>query len=500
MTADVALPLWWPDLWLRLVRREAGMVMAQSGVDPAGLTRLQALGWTEVPQPQRGGAVQPDGLIAVGVPKPVEVAALAEDGLVLFSLGTDFQAAAAQRQNLERQWGWTLHLFDPATDGVPILAFGWKGRQVRHRRIRVLLVLPAPDAAAWGGAEAQAIETAVALRDWETRADLACSLRLVLRGIDVVHLFGLGFADQVPFLDACPVPVVVSPLFWDRTEAIVGAQMSTAFLAKGSESEAWFTAWRQGGLNLTTAVAAAAQVVSAEVATARPVLAAAQWVLVGGPREAAHLDRQFGPLHCPVTVAPVGVNAGRAAESRPEPFCERFGKGRIVLCLGPLEPRMNQAMLIHALWEEPVDLVLIGPEPEPAYSALCRLLAGPRVRFLGEQPPDIVASALAAALVHVSPAWSDVSLQVTLDAALAGCNLVVAHHSEAPTYLGPYAETCQPADWLSIRAAVVRAMTAVSPERAARNSLFVAERYPWRETVRVVQGCYEAVLLDAARR
>jgi glycosyltransferase involved in cell wall biosynthesis len=296
------------------------------------------------------------------------------------------------------------------------------------------------------------------------------------------------------------VPVVVTPLFWDRTEAIVGAQMTTAILAKGSAAESWFSAWRRGKLDLSGATAEAADAVAAEVLAARPVLAAAQWVLAGGPREAAHLERRFGPLHCPVTVAPVGVNVWHPAENGPGLYYERFGKGSIVLCLGPLEPRMNQAMLIHALWEEPVELVFIGAEPVPAYSVLCRLLAGPRVRFLGEQPPAMVASALAAALVHASPAWSEVSLQVTMDAALAGCNLVVAHHSEGRTYFGPYAETCHPADWRSIRSAVMRAMAAVSPERAARNSLFVSERYPWRETVRVTQGCYEAVLLDAAGR
>jgi glycosyltransferase involved in cell wall biosynthesis len=472
-------------------------VAGLAAVDEAAAARLLDAGW----QPEPAGAPGAvDGLISAGVPDAAAVARLAEDGLFLVSLGGDFAAAAAQREELQALWGCTVHLFDPAPHPGPMLAFGWQGRRMARTRIRALMVLPHPAETHWGGMTVSACESTMALAAYGTRVDLAGSLRLVMTGSDLVHLHGLRFADQAAILQACPVPIVASPMVWDRTESIVGAQMATAILAEGGDTDSLFAAWRKGQMDLDSAAERASRTVAADVATQRPALAVCRRLLVSGPGEADMAARVFGKLPCEVVVVPCGLRPQPWIEAGAEPFRARYGLDEVVLCVGSLEPRHNQAMLIRALQDVPVDLVFIGAEPVPEYGALCRSLAGERVHFLGPVSPGMLASAYAAALVHASPAWLALPGVANLEAAMAGCALVVGNPGEATAYFGTLAQACDPADWRSIRMAVLRALHGATPRLRRQISRYVSGRYDAKQTIQVLQYAYDTVLAEARRR
>jgi glycosyltransferase involved in cell wall biosynthesis len=488
------LPPWWADLWLRLTRHATGLVVCLGEIDPVGLERLTATGWRST----RVGIGS--GLVASTVPDDAVIANLADDALFLFPLGDDVMAAAAERVALEQRWGCTVHLFDPAPVPGPILGFGWQGRTRQSRRIRSLTVLPPMGLTVWTGAETQAIETLVALTTFGTRVDLACSLRLVATGIDLVHLVSLRFADQVPSLQACPVPIVAWPRFWDLTETIVSVQVTSAIMGGGGDMDAHFDAWWQGQMDLEPLQRQAERMVATEIAQLKPALETCSVLIPGGPREAAMVDQAFGPLPCPLALVPTGARRDRFAEATPDAFVTAFGFEDFVLCVGRFEPRKNQAMLIRALRDEPYDLVFIGGEHNAEYAALCRSLAGPRVHFLGPQPIGMVASAYAAASVHALPAWVELPGLVNLEASMAGCSLVVGNRGEEVSYFRGLADPCDPRDWRSIRMAVRRARHAASPERSAQIKAFAVEKFDWHWVAGRTQACYSAAIAEARRR
>lgn len=478
---------------MRLTRKPTGLVTYLGDIDAAGQERLTAANWRTT---RVGGG---SGLVADSVPPDEAIANLAKDGLFLFPLGTDVMAAAAERVTLEQRWGCTVHLFDPTPVPGPILAFGWQGRRLHAQRIRVLCVLPPSGLTVWTGAETQAIETLVALTAYGTRLDLACSLRLVVTGVDLVHLVGLRFNEQLPALKACPVPIVAWPRFWDLTETIVGVQVTSAILAGGGD-DAHFQAWRQGEMDLEPLRQQAGRMVAAEIAEVTPTMATCSVLIPGGPREAAMVNETFPDYAGHLALVPTGARRELFGEATADAFEEHVGLKDFVLCVGRLEPRKNQAMLIRALRDDPIDLVLIGAEHAPDYAALCRSLAGPRVHFLGPQPVEMVASAYAAAAVHALPAWVELPGLVNLEAGMAGCGLVVGNRGEELSYVKAIADPCDPSDWRSIRIAVLRALHMASPERSALIREFVTARFDWHQVVAKTQACYSAAIAEGRRR
>ena len=84
-------------------------------------------------------------------------------------------------------------------------------------------------------------------------------------------------------------------------------------------------------------------------------------------------------------------------------------------------------------------------------------LGGEHVKFLPRFTHEKLASAYAAAKVHILASWFDTPGLVNLEAGLAGCNLVVSIQGTAGEYFNDLVWYCSPNDPKTITASVLEA-------------------------------------------
>jgi glycosyltransferase involved in cell wall biosynthesis len=321
-----------------------------------------------------------------------------------------------------------------------------------------------------GGDTLHAVRTAEELRALGIDAEVTGDPVRDLSAYDVVHLFNTELVEptfrQTLRARAAGVPIVLTPIFWRPPLE--------------DESFRW----------------------SDRVNFARraEVMRHAVFGLVDAltPSSRIELDRivaRYAAVPRLREVVPVGVDS-RFALGDGERFCTKHElplRG-FLLCVARIEGRKNQLRLIEACADFDLPLVLIGPvyDDRRAYFDSCRELArrlGKDVRFLSV-PQDEIPDAYAAARAHVLPSlWETVGL-VSIEAAVAGCNVVSTVECGVREYLGDRAWYCDPESIDSIRASVEAALAAPVDDRLRD----VASDFPWSEAAERLRPVYEAVV------
>ena len=299
--------------------------------------------------------------------------------------------------------------------------------------------------------------TVAALRERGVAAQVSTELRPDLRGCDLVHLFNLSRIHELGLMaqhaSEHGVPYVLTPMYWDLEE-----YMCRCPQAEGEEVLRWRRdlPWR------------------------RKVLSHARAVLTTGEAEAALLRSEGVPS----TVVPLACDQ----EGRP---ASASGEGAYVLCVGRITPQKNQLALIEALRPLGLPLVILGPVNDPWYLRRCRAAAGEQVRFCGPARGTALGAAFVGARVHALASWYELPGLASLEAAVAGCNVVSTDRGTAAAYLGPHARYCDPGRPETIREAVLAAWREPRTGRAGRR----LRRFSWsltaRRTLEVYRSCLE---------
>lgn len=184
--------------------------------------------------------------------------------------------------------------------------------------------------------------------------------------------------------------------------------------------------------------------------------------------------------------------------ARPEPFKERYGLCDFVLCVGRIMPRKNQLRIIRALKGSGLQLVFIGaPDPDEAeYYAQCRREADADVHFLGwiDHRSDLLPSALAAARVFLMPSQVDIAPVAVVEAAAAGCRLVVTPVGSTREYYGAAALYVDPSSEADIRG---QTLAGVARGRT-RDDEYKMHILDWAAVAAQVEGAYVGLLGVAA--
>lgn len=337
----------------------------------------------------------------------------------------------------------------------------WFADQLRGPMAPGAILMAAPLAAfqAPGGGEQQLVQTARHLGAMGLPARPFCPWRDRLDQARVLHLFGMsreGLA-LARVAGARRVPVVLSPIAWFDTRT----PGNLARRALRSLPLAW-PDWR------------------------RELLARAAAVLPNSRSEAVQLRTLFGP-DLPIRVVPNGVHPRFAGDGRP---ARRDG----VLFVGRVEPRKNLLGLIRALRPAGLPLRVIGdvvPSHEP-YAAACRREGEGFVRWDGPVDHDDprLERAYASARVLALPSWFETPGLVALEAALAGCAVVVTPRGSAPDYFGDRALYARPDRPDEIRARVLRAWEEGPP---ADLSGHIRRHYLWSEVANRTAEVYDEV-------
>jgi glycosyltransferase involved in cell wall biosynthesis len=166
---------------------------------------------------------------------------------------------------------------------------------------------------------------------------------------------------------------------------------------------------------------------------------------------------------------------------------------RQIICVSRIEGKKNHLNLIRALNNTEFRLTLIG-KPAPnhmKYYEACRRIAADNIRFADFVPLQDLLSWYLRAKVHVLPSWNETCGLSTMEAAYAGCNIVITDKGDTVDYFGDYAWYCNPAEPESICKAVRLAAAApVAPGLREK----IRRQYTWDESARQTLAAYKDVL------
>ncbi len=308
------------------------------------------------------------------------------------------------------------------------------------------------------------------------------------KDFDIVHIFNFALPELTKHFaeraQEAGVPFVVTTLNEDlplfHTQSLTTAAALTQYVQNGQKPEVWeaysqkFDAIPASGSfdNSWTVEHAAA-------------------LLTNGMRETESIRRQY-PGATKIVEVPLGFEVSDVSGNA-DTFYQRFGVRDFVLCVGRLESRKNQLMLLKALEHEDIPVVFVagGFTYQPEYAdAVRRFRRVGKTLVLDRLDPEMLSCAYKAAKVHALPSWYELPGLVSLEAGAMGCNLVVTDNGTARDYLGDYAHYCRPSDARSIRDAVLAAIKRPRPSALMQHLTM----YRWERTARDTKQVYEAVL------
>jgi tetratricopeptide (TPR) repeat protein len=302
-------------------------------------------------------------------------------------------------------------------------------------------------------------------------------------GFDIVHLFNFATPaitqEYAARARSCGVPYVVTTLYEDVAEFHYQSHYVANKLVDYVQS-----GQRAGSWNVThgelSALPRAARFPADEIARYAAAL------FPNGAGEAEALRRDFPDTRA-IREISVGYEIG--AMRGPELFEQTYGVKDFVLCVGRLESRKNQLMLLKALETTDLPIVLAagGFTYQPDYEAAVRAFkrAGKTI-VLGRVDAEMLSSAYAACRTHVLPSWYELPGLVSLEAASRGKNIVVTRTGTTADYVGDKAFYCAPWDADSIASAVLAAY--YSP--AKQGLVEMATSFSWDRAVQQTIDAY----------
>ncbi len=341
------------------------------------------------------------------------------------------------------------------------------------------VILHAPSFAfqAPGGGENQLIQSGRHLEELGIPVRLFCAWTDQLEQARLLHLFGMSREglELARVAKARGIPVVLSPICWYEPRAM--AALEPLAIRKIASLAGW-------GLR---------SILPETPSWRLKLLRMADVVLPNSRREASQLMRLFGVSAERIRVVPNGVLPAMGS-AQPEEFRRRFGTFPFVLSVGRVEPRKNTLGLIEAARRLDLRMVVAGEAPPgfDRYEAVCRSAAGDRAIWLGrlEHDDPLLASAYAAARVFALPSWFETPGLAALEAALAGCAVVITPFGSTREYFGDFVEYARPGRPDEIARALETCWEdGAHPGLANR----VESRYLWPRVAQMIAEVYEAV-------
>ena len=354
-----------------------------------------------------------------------------------------------------------------------------------------------------GGVARVMRQTADALNGKGIDVEISHDLYPAAKDFDVVHVFDSSkprtALAQLKNLRHGGAPVVWSPFYFDRRElAWAGTAIDYIFGRDNTpeKKRELLVALSTGSLDVKDFTGLTDDTRPELDQALREMLSCVDHVCASSYHEIQALSRSVELPEIPFTITPHGVDAGWLAGASAGLFTSKYGLKDFILCVGPVERRKNQIMLIEALKDTGLQMVLIGPAPEQDYLDLCLREGGKRVTWTGKLDRDLIVSAYRGAAAHVLPSFSECAALSNLDAAVSECPIVVSNRSSEFEYFGDAPLYCNPAGAESIRNSVMQALDSswTRRNRWKKLSREVQERFTWGRTAELAIKAYERVL------
>jgi glycosyltransferase involved in cell wall biosynthesis len=329
-----------------------------------------------------------------------------------------------------------------------------------------------------------------------------------LADYDLVHVFNVwhpGSAlEQLRYLHSEGMPIVWQPIYLDLREYAFASLAIRAIFAQNcpeNELQKLLRIYADGTLTVNEMSRwSPNEILPGFFNALKEMTSHVDHIAAVSLNEIQLIAQQTGLSSTPFTVVPNGVHYERFASASPDAFRQQYGLSDFVLSVGAVEPRKNQLLLVEAMRGSGKQVVLVGPCFEPDYLQLCRKRGGNNLIYIDRLPRDMVASAYAAAAVHVLPSFAEGASLANMEAASAGCPVVVSNRSSEFEYFGDLAYYCDPADPQSIRRGVEEALAATGEWGIDRSAGLAARmrEYSWERAAAGYLSIYQRVLQKKA--
>ena len=384
------------------------------------------------------------------------------------------------------------------------------------RRMKILL-LNHGRAGEWGGGDGvQLRETGKRLRQRGHEVVEVNSDHPEARGFDIVHVFNCrvleSLEQQMHQCRQAGVPIVISPIWVSIGRALWGSRAAEGILRRGvSEGEdnvrglleqlRLRTLTVQLGDGSTVEATGAMGAGDAAKRRIGELINTSQGLLPNSWLELQAVRSDHNWSGNQFEIAHYGVDPKLFLDGDPAPFQQQTGiRHPFVLQAGRIEPAKNQAMLCWALRNTNLPVVFIGGRQHwPSYAELCQRILGNRLTIIDHLPQPLLASAYAAAGVHVLPSWMETCGLVSLESALSVTPVVGSTFGHELEYLRGDAWYGDPGDPESIRDAVMHAWEeGKHGSRSSRLKRRILEEFNWEQTVDHSERLYYRVLNGSA--
>lgn len=319
------------------------------------------------------------------------------------------------------------------------------------------------------------------------------SLTADLRKFDLVHVWQSMHPDsfrQGANARQQEVPYVVSPIVhdFDRMGLYNSAGLPWRLLKSAVGGQA--------GLRMYKAWIEFRKHANEHWQEAQKLMAGSALLVPTSHYEAGFIESRYGVARGSVKVVPNALDADVFQNAKSKRFSKEHGLENFVLIVARVELCKNHLNLVRALAGTGRELVAIGSVKERAYFRRCRETAGRLgvpFHHVKHVKQDVVADAMAAAAVHVLPSWTETTGQTSLQAAAAGCPVVVTVESPWQEYFGKRITVCKPESPASIREAIGRAE---NQPLSYRHSLArrMHDRFTWERAGRETLAAYRKAL------
>jgi glycosyltransferase involved in cell wall biosynthesis len=314
--------------------------------------------------------------------------------------------------------------------------------------LHITIVPHVPLSLGFGGLEIQQERTITALQDRGLQVSRFDPWARTLQ-TDILHVFGSSHhqAEIVFRAAARGIPVVITSMFV-RTH-------SARSYAMGKMAD-------QLGLRTLYSVR-------------RKILQTATRIIATSDAERDDLVEVFDVDEGRIDVIGNGVD-DQFFTATADAFRDRYQLNDVVLCVASVEPNKNQLTLIDAVERTGLPLVLIGPPKDTVVDDVTAYVDAVRKRVAASQQitwidngldhdDPLLASAFAAARLHVLPSRAEAQGIVNLEAAAAGASLVMSDLDTLRSTFGDDAWYADPASPQQLAEAIKSAWAVPRGER-----------------------------------
>jgi len=174
-------------------------------------------------------------------------------------------------------------------------------------------------------------------------------------------------------------------------------------------------------------------------------------------------------------------------------FSESTKHEHTILCAGRIEMRKNQLNLIKAVKNSRYQLTLAGQAAtnQKKYYKACKEEASPNIKFAGHLSLKELNKEYTKAKVHALPSFHETTGLSSLEALLAGCQIVVSNTDIQKEIFMDKAHYCDPGKPESIAQAIDKAM-----EKKESHQNWVKENFSWKQSAEKILNLYREFLTN----